>query len=207
MGYRINFRTNVFFDFRETSRNFQWSSDYHSSQGLFGVTRQLTPLYRLELAFGAQKKFFDKQIKGVAGDVTRVLGTTKLVRKTPKSQAELSYNHFPADFGNGNSYYFVDLAALDYSCQPFPKTRIGVSAFFENFTYEQEKGLTESGKWEKRDDSLYGGNCFIEYAFQRWCIFPIGYTRIQRESNLKHSDYNENRVFLSIKGVGSFWGN
>jgi hypothetical protein len=133
------------------------------------------------------------------------MGMAKLVRETKKTLVELSFSHYPADLALGNSYYSVDRASLDFFYSPYSKTRLAASIFFEGMGYDEEKGFTESGHWEKRDDKLYGGDILIQYTLKNWLILSLGYTRIERDSNLINSDYKENRVFFSIKGVAELW--
>lgn len=205
LGYELNPRTDVYFDARAMTRTYDISTDYNAYQAVVGMTRKFNPRYRGEISLGAQQKYFDKEIKGQVEDTTSMIGMAKLVRETKKTIAELSFAHFPADLGVGNSYYSVDRASLDFSYSPYAKTRLSASIFFEGLGYDEEKGYTESGHWGKRDDKLYGGDLLIQYTLKNWLILSLGYTRIERDSNLRNSDYKENRVFFSIKGVAELW--
>jgi hypothetical protein len=207
LGHELNSRTNVYVDARALTRDYEISTNYNAYQAVVGITRKFNPRYRGEISFGAQQKYFDKQIKGQVGDTTRMIGMAKLVRETKKTLAELSFSHYPADLGMENSYYSVDRASLNFFYSPYSKTSLAASIFFEGLGYDEEKGLTESGHWEKRDDKLYGGDFLIQYTLKRWLILSLGYTRIERDSNLINSDYKENRVFFSIKGVAELWKN
>ena len=205
LGHELNSRTNVYFDARFLTRDYEISTDYNAYQAVVGITRKFNPRYRGEISFGVQKKNFDKQINGVVENTTRTIGMAKLARETKKTSAELSFSHFPADLGLDNSYYTVNRASLDFFYSPYSKTRLGASIFFEDLAYDLEKGVTESGQLKKRDDKLYGGDFLIQYTLKSWLILSLGYTRIERDSNIINSNYKDNRVFFSIKGVAEWW--
>ena len=88
---------------------------------------------------------------------------------------------------------------------PYPKTKLAFSAFFERLSYDQQRGYTSGGNYEKREDHLYGGDLLLEYTMKTWLILSLGYAHIERNSNLRGGDYSDNRIFFSIKGVLELW--
>jgi hypothetical protein len=201
LGHELNSRTNVYVDARAMARTYDFSADYNAYQAVVGIARKFNPRWRGEISLGAQRKDFDKEIEGVVENSTKMIGMAKITRETNKTLTELAFAHYPADLGTGNSYYSADRVSLDFFYSLYAKTRLAASIFFEGLGYDEE----ENWRGDKRDDKIYGGDFLIQCPLKNWLILSFGYTRIQRDSNLSNSDYNENRVFFSIKGVAELW--
>jgi hypothetical protein len=205
IGYRKSEKTQVFLDCQNFSRDYDWSSGYEANQVLLGFRRLFNPIFRGEFSFGYQERDFDKEIKGVVEDMREFIGLARIIGETKKSRAELSYLHYPADLSEGGYYYISDRISLGIFYFPSPKFKLAASFFFDGVKYDQERGYTDSGRLKKREDNLYGGDWLIEYTVKQWLILSLGYTRIERDSNLREGDYKENRIYFSITGAMDLW--
>ncbi len=200
-GYEKNEKTQLFFDYRILSRDYYWSPGYQANQFLLGFRRLFNPIFRGEFASGYQERRFDREIKGEVEDISEIIGLIRIIGETKKSQAELYYFHYPADLSEGGNYYIVDRVSLEIFYFPTSKFKLAASIFQERIKYDQGRGFTESGRLEKRKEDLLGGEFLIEFSATKWLTLSLGYTRIERDSNLRDGDYRDNRLFFSVKGT------
>ncbi|NLN60473.1 MAG: outer membrane beta-barrel protein [Deltaproteobacteria bacterium] len=58
------------------------------------------------------------------------------------------------------------------------------------------------GRLKHRNDDIYYATLGVDYAMQRWLLWNVGYTYMDRDSNFIRYDYDENRFF--VKGTVHF---
>ena len=206
MGHAINEKTYLYSNYRYFTRDYDYSTGYKAYQHLIGFRRVLRPFFWFEGGAGLQTRNFDREEKGVVEDFTRMVALARISRETPKSKVELMFTHFPPDIGEGGSYYDADRYSFNIFYLPYTKVKGALSLFYESLSYYHEKGITEDGTIEHRRDSRYGGDLLVEWELSKNFSVSLGYTRLQRDSNLINADFVENRITLSIKGRLELWG-
>ncbi|MDY6861426.1 MAG: hypothetical protein SV062_00385, partial [Thermodesulfobacteriota bacterium] len=203
--YEKNFKTRFLLNYQSSIRDYDGSSGYNKNQFIFGIKRKFNPEIKGEIFTGYETRKFDREIKGVVEDIKDFPGGLKLSRETKKNKVELSYNHHPVEIGEGDNYYTVNRLSLNVLFLNFQKIKFSNYFFYEWVYYDKLKGLSHGGSLKKRDDKLFGFDLYVDYLVKPWLTISLGYTRIERDSNVIKGDYKENRLFLTFEGFYELW--
>jgi hypothetical protein len=204
-GYIMGLKTQSLLTYQNSSRDYDRSTGYKKNQFIFGIKRLFNSKIKAEIFTGYEIRKFDREIKGVVEDMKDYIGGLQIIRETKMNMIGLSYNHYPADIGEDQSYYTVDRFSLNLLFLNFQKIKFSNSFFYQIVSYDKLRGYSESGSLKKRDDKLFGFDLFIDYLVKPWLSISLGYTMRKKDSNIIDEDYKENRLFLSIDGVFELW--
>ncbi len=175
--------------------------DYTSNQ-LKLIFRQQFMAFAIEAGGGYQ----NRRIKGLVFDEIDVFtyrvaftGQNPPAPATPKSHVSLVAESNLNDLDASGAYFLGTRLSLDAGYVFLEKIPVGVNAFYQRSSYQNEYGLTAEGLVARRIDDTYDISGRVGYIFKELLTFWLAGGHERRDSNLFGRSFDNNYVTVGLE--------